>query len=129
MEANDWSNTYVSVCVWGNENGRGRISGYLNAKRGDPNRLTIMKFCDKLGIPREEGEALLQDAPEPQAAPDSNWPQVIPLGITTDRNVIGREGDVETLRANLTETTATAITATCRWGRTTSPARCSSRAS
>lgn len=110
MEVNDWSNTYVSVCVWGNENGRGRISGYLNAKRGDPSRLTIMKFCDKLGLPREEGEALLQDAPEPEPVPERNWPQVIPPGIGIDRNVIGREADVATLRANLTETTAAAIT-------------------
>lgn len=110
MQANDWSNTYVSVMVWGNENGRGRVSGYLNAKRGEPSRLTIMKFCDKLGLPREEGEALLRDAPEPEATPDRNWPRHIPPGIGIDRNVIGREADVATLRANLTETAAAAIT-------------------
>lgn len=110
MDANDWSNTSVAIDVWGSENGRGHVSGYLNARKGNPTRLTIMKFCDKLGIPREEGEALLRDAPEPIATPERRWPQVIPLGITTDRNVIGREADVEILRANLTETTAAAIT-------------------
>ena len=110
MNENDWSNTSVAVAVWGNENARSHVSGYLNVRKGNPTRLTIMKFCEKLGIPREEGQALLMDAPEPETVPERNWPEIIPLGITADRNVIGREADVETLRANLTETTATAIT-------------------
>lgn len=93
-DANNWSNTFMAVTVWGNENRRSHMSGYLKAKRGTPERGTVFTITRKLGIPDDETGRLFETA-------EQGWPVIRAPGIGVERRIVGREGDVVALHGAL----------------------------
>ena len=58
----------------------------------------------------DEYQKLIDREKEAKANAKPKWPVVTPLGVALDRDIIGREDDVRTLRETLTQSSAVAVT-------------------
>lgn len=101
-EINGWTNTWMAQVIWGDDNRRGHISGYLKGTRRRPSDRTIELFCTKLGIPDVERHALYMGL-------SPSWPAILDPDISLERTVIGRDEDLAILHSLLAESQAVAI--------------------
>ncbi len=82
--------TDASVLIYGSEKNRGHVSGYRNARKGEPTRALIERYCGALDIPEAEIEALFAER-------KSGWPEISSARLKLHREVLGRGAEVTAL--------------------------------